>query len=172
VFIVSPWSIAAAWSAAWRLTPLWPAAKRNMNPWALLIVWSRSQSLQIVFGVQAVRQQTDTNRNKRIGSLVASGFASVIPLMTLLLFLRVFVIGESSNVAQLAGESGIPLWRLWFQAWPLLFFGNPVEFFVNAVTALFPPYPPKYWQSFTSRVCGVIATGFACYVVVIFFPDA
>ena len=98
--------------------------------------------------------------------------ASVLPLVTLLLFLRVFVIGGSSNVAQLAGESGLDLWSLWFHAWPLLFFGNPVAFMVALVAALLPPYPPRRWQSFASRACAVVAASFAWYTVVTFFPDA
>jgi hypothetical protein len=75
-------------------------------------------------------------------------------------------------VAQHAGESGLDLWSLWFQAWPFLFFGNPLASLVAVVAALFPPYPPSHWKSFASRVCAVVAAGFAWHVVVVFFPDA
>src|SRR5262249_43738139 len=134
--------------------------------------WVGSQALQLTFAVLAVRQQRDASGHKRLGSLVVSGVASVLPLTTLVLFLRVFVIGGSSNVAQLAGESGFDLWRLWFHAWPFLFFGNPLAFLLAVVAALLPPYPPSRWQSFASRICAVVAAGFAWYTVVRFFPDA
>jgi hypothetical protein len=42
--------------------------------------------------------------------------SAIVPTITLELFLRVFVIGHSSNVAQLAGSNGIDLWELWFNA--------------------------------------------------------
>jgi predicted 3-demethylubiquinone-9 3-methyltransferase (glyoxalase superfamily) len=102
----------------------------------------------------------------------ATGVASVLPPITLLLFLRVFVLGGSSKVAQLAGESGFDLWRVWFHASPLLFLGNPLAFSVGLAAALLPPYPPRGWHSFASRNCGVVAAGFAWYSVGAFFPDA
>jgi hypothetical protein len=119
-----------------------------MNPWMFLFLWVGSQALQLTLAVLAVCQRPDA----RLGALVASGAASVLPLITLVLFLRVFVIGGSSNVAQLAGESGFDLWSLWFHAWPLLFFGNPLAFLVAVTAALLPPYPPSRWPSFASRV--------------------
>ncbi len=143
-----------------------------MAPWMFLILWVGSQALQLTFAVLAVRQKTDSSGHKELGSLIVSAVASVPPALTLLLFLRVFVIGGSSNVAQLAGESGFDLWRLWFHVWPVLFFGNPLAFAVALVAALLPPYPPGRWQSFASRVCAVIAASFAWYTVVTFFPDA
>jgi hypothetical protein len=143
-----------------------------MNPWTYILLWVSSQALQLTFAILAVRGQSDASGHKRLGTLVASGVASVLPLITLLLFLRVFVIGGSSNVAQLAGESGLDLWSLWFHMWPLLFFGNPLAFWVTAGAALLPPYPPGHWPSFASRVCAVVVAGFAWYTVVKFFPDA
>jgi hypothetical protein len=143
-----------------------------MNPWMFLFLWVGSQALQLIFGVLAVCQQPDAGGHKRLGSLIVSGVASAPPFVTLVLFLRVFVFGGSSNVAQLAGESGLDLWRLWFHAWPLLFFGNPLAFLVALAVAILPPYPPGRWQSFASRVCAVVAAGFAWYMVVTFFPDA
>src|SRR5262249_1354027 len=136
-----------------------------MNPWLFLFLWVGAQALQLTLAVLAVRQRPDASGRKRLGSLVVSGVASVLPVVTLVLFLRVFVIGGSSNVAQLAGESGFDLWSLWFHAWPLLFVGNPLAFLVTVVAALLPPYPPGRWQSFASRICAVVAAGFAWYTV-------
>jgi hypothetical protein len=91
-----------------------------------------------VFCGVALLQTPVSGGQKRIRALVVSGIASLLPLITLMLFLRVFVIGGSSNVAQIAGESGMDLWSLWFGVWPLLFVGNPAAF-LAAVVALFWP---------------------------------
>ena len=128
--------------------------------------------MQLVWGVLAVRQEPDAKGIRRHGALVPSAMASVLPLMTVLLFIRVFVIGRSSNVAQFAGDSGFDLWRLWFHAWPLLFFGNPLAFLVAVVGLLRRPHPPTHWQSFASRACCLIAAGCAWYIVVSYSPDA
>lgn len=143
-----------------------------MNAWTVLFFWIGSQSMQLVFGVLAFRQISAVGDGKRITALLVSWVASIPPLCTLLLFLTVFVIGGSSNVAQLAGESGRELWRLWLGAWPLLLFGNLLAGPVAICAALFPPYPPHYWQSSISRVCAAIAAGFAYNATVTYFPDA
>jgi hypothetical protein len=145
-----------------------------MHPFALLLLslWIGSQSLQVFSGIQALRERSDSNRPKRLGSLYLSGVASILPFATLLLFLRVFVIGGSSNVAQLAGASGSELWGLWFHAWPLLFFGCPLAFVAAAVATILPPYPPGHGHSFVSRVGALVSSGCAWYVVVTCFPDA
>ena len=143
-----------------------------MGPWILLYVWIASQAAQIVFACCAIRAKGKDGTSRRLGSLVASGIASIFPVTTLVLFICVFVIGGSSNVAQLAGPSGYGLWELWYHFWPFLFFGNPVAFFVSIVIAILAPYPPKYWASFTSRLCACIVAGFSWYIVVTYFPDA
>ncbi len=138
----------------------------------LVVLWVGSQVLQLYFGILAIRQQPDANNGRRLTSLTLSGIASMLPFFTLLLFLFVFVIGGSSNVAQRAGQSGMDLWGLWFDLWPLLYFGNPPAFFVVCLAALLPPYPPNRWHSFASRVCAIFAAGFAWFIVVMCFPDA
>jgi hypothetical protein len=143
-----------------------------MNAWLFLFLWVGFQVLQLVFVTRALRRQHDTSGRKRIIALAVSGVASIVPFITLVLFLWVFVIGGSSNVAQLAGESGLDLWSLWFHVWPLLFAGNPPAFLAAVAAVLLPPYPPKYWESFVSRVCAVVAASCAWYAVVTFFPDA
>jgi hypothetical protein len=143
-----------------------------MNPWLFLFLWAGSQVLQLILAAFALSRRPDLSGQRRLGGLALSAAASVLPLLTLVLFLMVFVIGGSSNVAQHAGESGMGLWRLWFHAWPLLFFSNPLAFLLAVVAVLVPPYPPSHWTSFASRVCAVVAAGCAWYAVVAFFPDA
>jgi len=143
-----------------------------MNPWLFLGLWIGSHAMQLAFGATALRKQQAGPEPKRLGSLSVSFYGSILPWITLILFIVVFVIGGSSNVRQLAGKSGYELWSLWCGMWPLLFVGNPVAFLVLAITAMFPPYPPRYWQSFVARLCGVVGAGVAWYMTVTFFPDA
>lgn len=143
-----------------------------MNPWLFISLWVIAQALQLILWFFGWRQRPDFHRPRRVTTLNVSGMACLVPFVTLLLFLLVFVVGGSSNVAQIAGEGGRSLWSLWFRMWPLLYMGNPVAFVVCLIAMLLPPYPPGYWYSIGSRACGVIASAFAWYVVVQCFPDA
>src|SRR5262245_15581230 len=143
-----------------------------MTTRTLFLLWASVLALQVVSAVLAVRQTRRTSEPKLMASLIVSGAASILPITTFLLFLVVFVIGGSSNVGQLAGESGFGLWRLWFSAWPLLFLGNPLSFLASVIAVCLPPYPPRGWFSFMSRLCAVAAAGCAWYAVVRYFPDA
>lgn len=133
--------------------------------------WSLFQSLQIGLAYTALRREA-VKDTPRITSVLISALASVVPLITFVLFLVVIVVGGGSNVAQLAGERGMGLWRLWAEAWPLLLFGIPLSALVLLASAISPPYPSSNWQSFFSRWCGLLSAGFALYVVVTYFPDA
>lgn len=142
-----------------------------MNPWMFLCVWIGAQVLQLVFGIVAFRQARAL-QDKQLGPLIASWIASVSPLLTWIVFLRVFVVGGGSNVAQVAGEDSYALWRIWYGVWPLLSLGNFLGLTIVAITTLLPPYPPKCWPSWLSRACGIVGGGFALYVVAAFLPDA
>jgi hypothetical protein len=139
-----------------------------MNAWIFLLLWVSSQTLQLVFGILAMQ----TLGKKQLDSLKVSALGSILPIVTLLLFITVFVIGGSSNVAQFAGEAGRGLWTLWLVFWPLLFIGNSISFFVVLVAVFCPPYPPNHWKSLVSRVSAVVAASFAWYTSSNFFPDA
>jgi len=140
-----------------------------MNPWLFLFVWISAQSMQIILGVLGAVKETRDPPDRYV-PLILSAIGAIIPVLTLVLFLRVFVIGHSSNVAQLAGEDGFELWRLWCHSWPLMFFGNPVSFFIEFASCFLPPFknPPSYW----GRILGIIASGCATHVTLKYFPDA
>ena len=138
----------------------------------LLLLWIAAHALHVGLGIAALCQKDSERRPKRLGSLVASLVMSISPWMTLLLFLIVFVIGRASNVAQLTGDSGFELWSLWCNSWPLLLFGNLFALIALPITALCPPYPRRYWASFTARWCAVGGAALAWYTVVTYFPDA
>lgn len=142
-----------------------------MHPMLVLLVWIAAHVLHVGFGITTIRRPS-ADSPKRLGSLHASFVASILPWTTLALFLIVFVIGGSSNVAQFAGESGFELWSLWLHAWPLLLFGNLIAIIVLPIIALWPPYPPRYLESFVARWCAVVGAGLAWHTVVTYFPDA
>ncbi len=162
-----------AMSAAGLLCLIFAPLLRHADPAALafLALWLLSQTLHLALGWFALRQQRK-KREPPLNSLIASAIGGILPLLALVLFLWVFVIGGSSNVAKLAGAQGRTLWRLWFSWWPALFLGLPVTGLVLLGAALSPPYPPDHWKSFLSRWCGVVAALCAWCAVVWCFPDA
>lgn len=141
-----------------------------MNGLVYAICWIAAVVAQVTFGVMTLRDEPA--ERKRHAALMVSAIASILPLVTLGLFLHVFIIGGSSNVAQLAGEAGMDRWSLWLRAWPVLSFGSPLAFLGTIVANLLPPYPPRHWQSFASRACGVASAAISWYIVVRCFPDA
>jgi hypothetical protein len=135
----------------------------------LLFLWIGAHVLQLMFAIRALYLSAILENRNRPAAVWASLAASALSLATLALFLTVFVIGGSSHVAQLAGEQGFGLWRVWAAWWPLLLLSAPLALLVAIGAALWPPYPTS---SFFSRICGVVAVGCACYATIAFFPDA
>src|SRR5262245_11267018 len=115
----------------------------------ILFLWVAAQSFQVAFGLRSFALRHEAPLLCQI-PLVLSAVGSVVPVATLLLFIRVFVIGGSSNVAQFAGADPHNLWGLWFRAWPLMYFGNPPSVVVCLVAVALPPYPPRGQWSFLS----------------------
>jgi hypothetical protein len=106
------------------------------------------------------------------GPLLLSAVATIPPLITLAVFLVVFVIGRASNVAQLAGPNGSGLWMLWASGWIFFVAINPIAFIVGVVAILLPPYRPLRWRSLVSRFAALGCSACACYAVGTYFPDA
>jgi hypothetical protein len=147
----------AASLSLWKCFPL-------MGFWPFLWTWIALQALHAVLVVWAFARPPVVAGPKRPASLLASSVAAIAPLLTLIVFVRVFVIGHSSNVAQMAADSGYDLWSLWFHVWPLLLFANLVAGLVAVIATVFPPYPPRHWASVAARFLAVL--------LVTFFPDA
>ena len=143
-----------------------------MNTWILTVTWVGFEALHLLFGGYSFWRGPPPDQTRRFRASEIAAYASVLPLLTLLLFIRVFVIGRSSQVAQLAGDSGFELWRLWTDFWPLFFFSSPIVFLITLVAALLPPYPSRFWPSFVCRFCAVVSASCACYTVIVYFPDA
>lgn len=143
-----------------------------MNPLALLFIWMGSLALAWAFGVATILYPPNDRRQRQLGALLMSGSSSIAPFITLLLFLHVFVIGGSSNVAQLAGQTGYRLWSLWFGTWPICLIANLGATVVCIAAAFFRPSPRNDFVSFASRVCAAIAASTAVYALFKFAPDA
>lgn len=137
-----------------------------------LFVWISSHILHIVFAVLAIPQKRTGDEKRKLGALITSMVTTIFPLVCLVFFLRVFVLGGSSNVAQFAGEERMKLWSLWFSVWGYLFLSTSLAFVINLVAVVCPPYLPRYSVSFLSRVCAVVATCFAFDAVSSYLPDA
>jgi hypothetical protein len=67
-------------------------------------------------------------------------FASLaISIYTLAIALWVFVIGGSSHIRQIAGESGHQMWEVWKDAWPKLLLLNPLSILMALISIYLPP---------------------------------
>jgi hypothetical protein len=138
-------------------------------PWALVLLWIAVNAAQYVLGGWAWVRPTAGSRR---WAMLLAGIASLVSLITLVLFMRVFVVGRSSNVAQLAGEEGYALWSLWFRAWIWLYIGNPLSFITCVLSLAAKPWPLQDWRSWTSRVLASANAALAAYFTATYFPDA
>jgi hypothetical protein len=143
-----------------------------MNPWLFLGLWTASELAVIAFGTCALVRHRRAVNDFWPGSLVVAILAALFPFGTFSIFVAVFVIGQSSNVAQIAGSDGMDLWTLWFNAWPALFICNPASFGVALLTLAFPPYSSRSWDVWAARVAACGSAACAWYAVIQWFPDA
>jgi hypothetical protein len=80
---------------------------------------------------------------KSIGAILALGTSLAASIYTLSLSITVFAIGGSSHIRQLAGESGLPLWELWKNSWPILLMVNPISILLAVIAVYLPPSSRK-----------------------------
>jgi hypothetical protein len=142
------------------------------GPWTFVWAWIILHILHAALAAAAFICPPVIAEPRRVGALAASTLITFMPLITLFFFIKVFVIGQSSNVVQIAGESGYALWALWAHMWPLLLIGNAIAWLVALVATILPPYPPRYWISAIARFLSVLLVTFAWYTVTTYFPDA
>lgn len=137
-----------------------------------LPVWIGALLLQAVLACRALQRSWSSDEKRNDVALPLSIMVALMPLMSLLIYLRIFVIGGGSSIAQLAGPDGMRLWSLWVNLWPILALGNLGAFLALGILTCVPPYPPIGKLSWASRLCGVASAASACYVVYSTFPDA
>ncbi len=143
---------------------------RTREPALLLLIGALAAHLTLVV-VAYLQHRRVRSLLSRI-SLILGSAAGAIPLITLVLFLAVFVIGGSSNVAQLAGDSGHDLWSLWFGWWPVLLFGNPISVLCSVAALAIPPYRPRYFSAWALPLAALTAAIAGAHLTVVYFPDA
>jgi hypothetical protein len=114
--------------------------------------------VQLVFAVRTTRRTAPGEPN---GPLFASALSVSVPLVTLVLYVFIFVLVGASHDLLLAGESGSVPWLLWACVWWPLLIGNLVVFLVAWVALFGPSHLPGNWPSFLNRPCAVFAVGFA-----------
>ena len=137
------------------------------------VIWSILIVLQVVLSIKSFRSETDLPLKYKY-PLATASMISLEPLVTHLFFFSIFIIGGSSNVAQLnlSEDGDLSGWNTWFRIWPVLFALNPIAFILLVILAIIPPYPPSHWRSFGARALAIASAGFACYAVFTFFPTA
>ncbi len=101
-----------------------------------------------------------------------SAIVSLIPLVSLIFVIRIFVVGGSSNVAQFAGGSGANLWSLWFNVFVWVLLVNFVACLIVVGCLFFRSYPTRFWSSFSMRVACLITAVIAVYFALTHIPDA
>jgi uncharacterized BrkB/YihY/UPF0761 family membrane protein len=143
-----------------------------MASWIFLFLWAASVIMQ-AFLSSHVCKAMHSEANKSVNTMLFSvALFSMFPICTLLLFISVFVIGGASNVAQVAGEQGLSLWKLWHSVWPLLWIGNPISLTCLSILLFFPPYPDRNWKLFICRISAVLSSIFATIVSTMLYPTA
>lgn len=120
----------------------------------------------------AVWRQRRRGPRTSIAGPVLSAASLLFPLLTLALFLWVFVFGGSSNVAQLAGGSGADLRDLWISFWPILLLGNPASALIAIAAVAVQWYRPQQFASFALPAAAIIADCAAASIALKYFPDA
>ena len=144
----------------------------TLSAWDCFWLWVTVQSAYLALAATAFAvERRNAEGNSRTALIVSAG-ATAIPLIALLVFVRVFVVGGSSNVAQIAGESGYELWRTWFHVWPLLFLGSSISWLTAVAATVWPPYPPRGWLSTATRLAAVLVGAVTCFVLTAYMPDA
>ena len=86
----------------------------------------------------------------------------------------VFLIAGGATVAQfVAGsESGMDLWSLWSDLWPVLLFATAASGFINLVWMIIVCVKKSQRRWISITVAAVIMSAFAFFTVAANFPDA
>lgn len=149
-----------------------PLVLASSSRHATLVYWMLAQGAFGVCAIGTVVQLWRTGLGRHVPSLCLAGLSGIVPSMTLVLFLRVFVIGGSSNVAQMAGESGYDLWHLWYTFALLFFFANPVSVIVAGISIVLPPYRVRFVGAWALPLSALSCAIAATYFTMTHLPDA
>jgi hypothetical protein len=104
---------------------------------ALFLIFWGTWSLACLAGVTFLILVPKTK--KSIAATMSLGTSLSASIYTLSLAVTVFAVGGSSHIRQLAGESGLPLWELWKNSWPMLLLVNPISIVLAVAAVYLPP---------------------------------
>ncbi len=102
-------------------------------------------------------------------SLLVGGLVCLINFVSLSLFVIVFLIGRSSNVAQFAGRDSFNYWGLWFNTWGWTILSLLV---VGAVALVVSACPPYRWRDSVCRILSLVLAAQGLYSLLPLMPDA
>ncbi|MHC5055845.1 MAG: hypothetical protein ACYTKD_14130 [Planctomycetota bacterium] len=139
-----------------------------VGAWVAFLAWVVTAVLHIGLGSVALAGERKLE-DARLGSLKVSCVAGAFPLLALVVFFLVFVVGGGSSVAQMSAPN---MWLLWNDLFGLLFVGTSAALIAAIVAACLPPYPPGHRASFAGRIVGIAACGLAWYHVAVRVPSA
>jgi hypothetical protein len=131
----------------------------NMFELALFLIFWGTWSLTCLAGVTFLVLVPKTKGS--ITAMIALGASLAASIYTLSLSMTVFAVGGSSHIRQLAGVSGLPLWELWKNSWPILVLVNPTSILLALVALYLPPSSRKHrdwlWLRFFVLLGAVIS---------------
>lgn len=126
----------------------------------------------VVLAFVSAREWRWLGRRRTQRAIVVSGVAMIHPVLTLVVFTLVFLVGRSSNVAQLAGSGGYDWWGLWFDFWMPALLATPVAGLVVLVALILRPWNLRDVTAGALPLSAAIAVLAAGALLVTYFPDA
>jgi len=139
-----------------------------LSPPVFLWTWITLQCLHLALVAWDLFGRTHKRKKANRISLLAA----IPSVVTLILFIVVFVIGHASTDAQLTPRSTTELWRLWVFSYLFNLLLLPVAIISAFVNLFNRPRPAQSLPSFIGRVAGVVASCFALIALLRFMPTA
>ena len=123
-----------------------------MNPYIPYATWGACLAGGAVWAAVLIANAQYIGTRMGVIALITPLISAVISMFTFVCFTLVFIVGRSSNVAQMAQPDGMDWWSFWFNVWPFALFSNMALVVVSAVFVFLPPYPRRYWKSSLCRL--------------------
>jgi hypothetical protein len=140
----------------------------HLSPPLFLGIWIALHCLHLVLiGVAHFRYTGDNTKVHVISALMA-----IPAIITLVLFVIVFVIGHASTDAQLTPRSTQDLWRLWVAGFAFNVFLVPFSILAAIANLFRAPGPRQSMTSVLARLTGVLASVVALFTLLRFMPTA
>jgi ABC-type glycerol-3-phosphate transport system permease component len=104
-----------------------------MNPYVYYVLWGTLLVGAALWSVILLVRKHDLETRISKVALIVPLVSSIASLSTFVCFTLVFIVGKSSNVAQLAQGGGMNWWSFWFDIFLPSIFGN---FALLAITGI------------------------------------